>query len=180
MSVGVEGGGFGVFAGVAATIGQNVAEKYGGTLEERKRKHFETLHQVPLGAVVIPITAGAGVFQMNDILMPKAGYMWSIRRLTLSGFSAGTAVAYKGGAVVGGAYTGGGDPFPFSAAGTLTLGRGEGLLDQGDALVIVCGVQPASSGGGGTAITLNSGSPGVLLSGAADCFERWYLPEYLG
>lgn len=164
---------FGLFAGTQQAIADQVADTRG---MEPARRLFETLHQVPVGAVQVPITGGAGVFQMNDLLMPKAGYMWGIRRLTASGYSAGSVVAYKGGAVVGGAYVPGGDPFPFSAAGALTLGRGELLLDQGDALIIVCG----TSVPGGTAITLISGFGGVQINGAADCFERWLLPEYLG
>jgi hypothetical protein len=162
------GGGFGMFAGVATAIGQRAADSIGNG-SERKRKYLETIHQIPLGMIVVPISGGNGVFQMNDLLMPKAGYMWSVRRLTASGYTAGAVVAYKGGAVVGGAYTGWGDPFPFSAAGSATIGRGELLLDQGDPLVIVC-----------TGITLAANQPGVLISGAADCFERWYLPEYIG
>jgi hypothetical protein len=164
------GGGFGVFAGAMAQIGQRAADKYGGmTHSERIRKHMENLHQVPIGAIQVPITGGIGAFQMNDLLSVRAGYMWSVRRLTASGYTAGSVIAYKGGAVVGGTYTGGGDPFPFSAAGSATIGRAELLLDQGDALIIVC-----------TGITLSAGFAGVQINGAADCFERWYLPHYLG
>jgi hypothetical protein len=165
-----DGGGFGMFAGVAATIGRNVADRYDSSngSEEHRRK-FETLHQIPIGAIQVPITAGAGVFQMNDMLMPKAGYMWSVRRLTASGYTAGAVTVFKGGAIVGGAYTGGGDPVsPFAAAATNTFGRGEVLLDQGDALIVVC-----------TGITLSAGFAGVQINGAADCFERWMLPRYL-
>jgi hypothetical protein len=167
----VTSSGFGVFAGVAATIGRNIADRYDNAGEggDRSRKHLETLHQVPIGAIQVPITASAGVFQMNDLLMPKAGYMWSVRRLTASGYTAGSVTVFKGGAIVGGAYTGGGDPFPFSAAGAATIGRAELLLDQGDALIVVC-----------TGITLAAGFAGVQINGAADCFERWYLPHYLG
>jgi hypothetical protein len=162
------GGGFGVFAGAAATMGQRAAEQY-ADWKNNPRANFEVIHQVPIGAIQVPITAGAGVFQMNDLLMPKAGYMWAVRRLTASGYTAGSVIAYKGGAVVGGAYTGGGDPFPFSAAGSATIGRAELLLDQGDPLIIVC-----------TGITLDATHAGVQINGAADCFERWYLPHYLG
>jgi hypothetical protein len=168
----VTGGGFGVFAGAAAMIGsrhRNGMSEAGGAEDEKTRRHIETLHQVPIGVLQVPLTGGNGAFQLNDILMPKAGYMWSVRRLTASGYTAGAVVAYKGGAVVGGTYTGGGDPFPFSAAGAATIGRAELLLDQGDALVIVC-----------TGITLSTGYAGVQINGAADCFERWYLPHYLG
>jgi hypothetical protein len=161
------GGGFGVAAAAVAQIGRNATA---GMEDGRERARlFERLHQIPIGAIQVPISGGTGVYQMNDLLMPKAGYMWCIRRLTASGYTAGSVIAYKGGVVVGGAYSGGGDPFPFSAAGAATIGRGELLLDQGDALVIVC-----------SGITLSSGFAGVQINGAADCFERWLLPEYLG
>jgi hypothetical protein len=125
---------------------------------------------VPVGSVVVPVSGGNGVYQMNDLLMPKAGFMWSVRRLTASGYTAGAVTVWKGGMVVGGAYTGWGDPVaPFSQAATLTFGRGELLLDAGDALVVVC-----------TGITLSAGQPGVQINGAADCFDKWLLPDYLG
>jgi hypothetical protein len=161
-----EGGGFGVAAGAVALMSGRMAPP---APEDRACSQWQQAHQIPIGAIQVPITGGNGAFQMNDLLMPKAGYMWCIRRLTASGYTAGSVVAYKGGMVVGGTYTGGGDPFPFSAAGAATIGRGELLLDQGDALVIVC-----------TGITLATGFAGVQINGAADCFERWLLPRYLG
>jgi hypothetical protein len=165
------GTGFGVAAGAVATMGQRAAARHAAWLKDPDdtQRNFEILHQIPIGAIQVPITASNGVFQMNDLLMPKAGYMWSIRNLAASGYTAGSVVAYKGGMVVGGAYTGGGHPFPFSAAGTATIGRAELTLDQGDALIIVC-----------TGITLVAGFAGVQINGTADCFERWYLPHYLG
>jgi hypothetical protein len=164
-----EGGGFGVAAVAVAAMGRTMQGGRDPDDPQRARL-FGQLHQVPIGMINVPIAAGAGVFQMNDLLMPKAGFMWSIRRITASGYTAGQVTVFKGGAIVGGAYTGGGDPIaPFPAAGTSTIGRGEGLLDQGDPLIVVC-----------TGITLAANQPGVLISGAADCFERWLLPEYLG
>jgi hypothetical protein len=161
-------GGFGVFASVAATMAKAAQHRYTDS-NDRRTQLFQRMHQVPIGAIQVPIAGGAGVFQMNDLLMPKAGYMWSVRALTASGYSAGSVIVYKGGMIVGGAYTGGGDPrSPFAAAATNTFGRGEFLLDQGDALIVVC-----------SGITLNANQPGVQINGAADCFERWLLPEYL-
>lgn len=163
-----QGGGFGVFASVAGTMARAAQHRFTDS-NDRRTQLFQRMHQVPIGAIQVPISAGSGVFQMNDLLMPKAGYMWSVRALTASGYSAGSVIVYKGGMVVGGAYTGGGDPrAPFAAAATSTFGRGEFLLDQGDALIVVC-----------TSITLNANQPGVQINGAADCFERWLLPEYL-
>jgi len=165
-----EGGGFGIAAGAVASMGRAMSGDMPDAEGDRRSRLFERLHQVPIGAIQVPITAGAGAFQMNDLLMPKAGYMWSVRRLTASGYSAGTVVVYKGGFVSGGVYSGGGEPLvPFAAAGTTSLGRGAGLLDQGDPLIVVC-----------TGITLVAGFAGVQINGAADMFERWLLPEYLG
>jgi hypothetical protein len=164
-----------VFAGLSTHLGQVAdllaeSNRMTASQQHRRERLFEQLHQVPIGAIQVPITAGAGAYQMADQLSPKAGYMWSIRRLTASGYTAGTVIAYKNGSVVGGAYTGGGDPMlPFASAGTFTFGRGEVLLDQNDQLILVC-----------TGITLASGYGGVQLNGAADNFERWLLPDYLG
>ena len=164
-----EGGGFGVAAGAVLAMGRQLAGGRDAEGQARARA-FERLHQVPIGAVQVPLTAGAGAYQMADLLSPKAGFMWGVRRLTASGVTAGTVVAYKNGSVVGGVYTGGGEPVvPFAAAGTETIGRGEVILDQNDQLVIVC-----------TGITLAAGFAGVQINGAADCFERWLLPEYMG
>lgn len=162
-----EGGGFGV---AAAAVLQMSRQARPATEDRARARLFEQLHQVPIGAVQVPLTAGAGAYQMADLLSPKAGYMWGVRRITASGYTAGSVVVYKNGAVVGGAYTGGGEPIaPFAAAATLTIGRGEAILDQNDQLIIVC-----------TGITLAAGFAGVQINGAADCFERWLLPDYMG
>lgn len=171
-----EGGGFGVFAGAMTAMRTKHAENIDRGASGRAQTEWQDIHQVPIGAIQVPISSGSGVFQINDLLMPKAGFMWSIRRLTASGYTAGTVVVYKGGMVVGGTYTGGGDPFPFSAAGSATIGRAELLLDQGDSLVVVCGTAVP----GGVAITLATGFSGVQINGAADCFQRHLLPVYLG
>lgn len=112
------------------------------------------LQQVPLTA---PQANAAGVIDSPDLLAVKTGYFWSVRRLTLSGFTAGTAVVYLNGV--------GGEPVvPFAAAATYTFGRGELLMHPGDRLVVQA-----------TGITGY-----VQLNGAADCFLAWYLPWYIG
>jgi hypothetical protein len=87
-----EGGGFGVAAAAVLQIGRQSAGAM-GTPGDRQRM-WDQLHQIPLGAIQVPITAGAGVYQMNDLLMPKAGYMWGIRRLVASGYTAGSVIVY--------------------------------------------------------------------------------------
>jgi hypothetical protein len=164
------GGGFGVAAGAVGMMAQAPAPRS----HDDGNRRFARLHQVPIGPCAIPISGGAGVLQLNDLLSVRAGFMWSIRRATTSGYTAGTVALYKGGFVTGtganAVYSGGGEPIlPFAAAGVYTVGRGEGLLDQGDALIAVA-----------TGITLSAGYTWVQLNGAADCFEREFLPQYLG
>jgi hypothetical protein len=155
-----------VFASLGAQLGRVAAMME--NRESRRAKLFEQLHQVPIAPPQIPLSGGTGALQMADLLSPKAGYMWSVRRLTASGFTAGTVMVYKNGYVDGapGTQTAvGGEPvLPFAQAGVATIGRGELLLDQNDQLIIIA-----------TGIT---GS--VQINGAADNFERWLLPEYLG
>lgn len=123
----------------------------------RKNAALSTvIRQVPLTAPQMTLAGGAGVIDYPDTLKAKTGYYWSIRRLTLTGFTAGSASVklndQNGELLV---------PYPVAAANT--FGRGEILLHPDDRLVITA-----------TGIT-----GFVQLNGAADCFESWYLPEYL-
>ena len=160
----MNGGGFGVAAALDVISGGSLARNG----HSRDRSLYMDSHQIPF-VFQIPISGGSGVYQMNDFLMPKAGYIWSIRYMAASGYSAGTVVAYNGGVIVGGAYVGTGAPFPFSAAGTATIGRGELVLNAGDALVFTA-----------TGVTLSTGYAGVQVNGVADCFLRELLPRYIG
>lgn len=164
-----DGPGFdlGIFAQIGASLGQ-VASMMRDR-EDRRTALFRQLHQVPIGPQIIPITASAGNLDQVEAFGPKAGYMWSVRRLTTSGYSAGSVAGYKNGTITGGALAGGEPVAPFPAAGVLTFGRGELLLDQNDILIFAA-----------TGVTLNANAPGIQVNGAADNFERWLLPDYLG
>lgn len=141
-----------VIAGIHAALGA-VADTLGQETRWRQRCS-QAIRQVPLAA---PWADSAGVIDYPDSLQAKTGYFWSVRRLTLSGFTAGTAVVYINGL--------NGEPaVPFQQAATYTFGRGELLLHPGDRLVVQA-----------TGITGY-----VQLNGAADCLETWYLPYYLG
>jgi hypothetical protein len=119
-----------------------------------RQRQAEVIRQIPITA---PQANAAGIIDSPDLLAVKTGYCWGIRRLTLSGFTAGTAVIYNSSVV--------GEPLvPFSQAATYTFGRGEMLLKPGDRLVV------AASNITGY----------VQLNGVADCFEQWYLPKYIG
>jgi hypothetical protein len=122
-----------------------------------RQRQAQVIRQVPIKP---PQANAAGVIDVPQAMSAPTGYYWGIRRLTLSGFTAGSAVIYLNG--LGGATVG--EPIPFDQAGMFTFGRGELLLHPGDRLVVNA-----------------TGTNGyVQLDGAADCFEQWYLPYYLG
>jgi hypothetical protein len=119
-----------------------------------RQQQAQVIRQIPITA---PQANAAGIIDVPDLLAVKTGYFWGVRRLTLSGFTAGTAVVYLNSIL--------GEPVaPFSQAGTATFGRGELLMHPGDRLVVAA-----------TGITGY-----VQLNGAADCAELWYLPYYIG
>lgn len=147
MSAGLE-----VDASLAVQLGR-VADAL--ELAERWRvKCMGALQQVPIASEQV---SGDGTIDQPDALMAKTGYMWSVRRLTCYGFTAGSVTVYKNIA--------GGEPVaPYPAAAVFTFGRGELLLKPGERLIAV-----------GTGITGT-----FQLWGDADCFEQWYLPHYIG
>ena len=120
-----------------------------------RQKIALAIRQVPFAGAVT-LSAGAGTDDQPDKLQAKTGYIWSVRRITAQGFSAGTVTAYRNSAA--------GEPvMPFPVPAVNTLGRGELLLMPGDRLVW------SATGITGT----------VSYWGVADCFEAWYLPYYL-
>lgn len=117
---------------------------------------MQAMRQVPFYGS-ITLSGGAGTDDQPDKLQPKTGYVWSIRRITAQGYSAGTVTAYLNS-------TNGEPVMPFPAAAVNTLGRGELLVQSGERLVW-----------GATGITGT-----VTYWGRADCMEQWLLPFYLG
>jgi hypothetical protein len=125
--------------------------------EHHRQKKAQAIRQIPLAANQAALTAGAGTIDDPAQLRCPTGYYMGIRRLTLSGFTAGTAVVYLNS-------TSGEPAVPFGQAGSSTFGKGQLLLHPGDRLVVSA-----------------TGITGVVqLNGAADLLESWYLPYYLG
>lgn len=108
-------------------------------------------------AGAITLTAGAGTLQDFQRFGCPQGYYWSVRRLTAQGFTAGTVTAYRDSTT--------GEPLmPFPVAAVNTIGKGEMVLAPMSQLVF-----------GATGITGT-----VTVWGAADQFEQWLLPWYMG
>ena len=105
----------------------------------------------------VTLSSGAGTDDQPDKLTAKTGFIWSVRRITANGWTAGSVTAYRNSSI--------GEPvMPFPTPAVNTIGRGELLLMPGDRIVW-----------GATTITGT-----VSYSGVADCFESWLLPFYLG
>ena len=140
---------------------------------DARNRLYRNMHQVPIAAPLIVITSGAGVLTTaTDLLGPNTGFHWSVRRLNLSGYTAGNVTVYRNATqtnfTAGSVAVTGEILLPPSPAGTFTFGRGEVLLEPDDSLIF------AASG-----ITLAAGSAGVSVIGSADQFESWLLPDYL-
>lgn len=121
-----------------------------GAIHDRVMKHpKEVVYQTPLA---FQFTANGTNIELD--LYPTRGNCWSIRRLTVFGFTAGTVNVYFD-AIEPVA------PFPVPAVNT--YGRGELLLMPGQRLT----ANVAGLAGTG------------LLFGVADEFPHWYLSEYL-
>ena len=121
-----------------------------------RQKIAQAVTQVPF-AGTITLSGGAGTDDQPDKLQAKTGFIWSVRRITAQGFSAGTVTVYRNSAL--------GEPvMPFPVPAVNTIGRGELLLMPGDRMVW-----------GAATITGT-----VSYWGVADCFESWYLPFYIG
>lgn len=119
-----------------------------------RNKMKQDVYTVTIVPQVVPLVSGAGTLDDAPLLGPVHGFRWSIRRLTLWGYSAGTATAYINNV----------EPIPFSAQGMQTFGRSELCLFSGDRLTVQA-----------TGIT---GS--VTLYGSADVVAEWYWPYYIG
>jgi hypothetical protein len=122
-----------------------------------RQRCAQAIVQIPFGGM-ISLSGGSGAStHARDKEQAKTGYIWSIRRITANGWTAGQVTAYRNSIL--------GEPvMPFPVPAVNTIGRGELLLMPGDAL------EWNATGITGT----------VQYWGVADCFESWYLPFYIG
>lgn len=143
---------------IGAEIEINLTEETSKS-SQRKQHHdklSQEIYQQPFTPLQIPLVAGGGTLDLPGQLSPQRGFMWCVRRLTLSGYTAGSVVPWI-------------DDFepillPNSgAAQTVFIGKAEWLLDSGQRLKFI------ASGITGT----------VQVNGAADVFPRNLLPIYL-
>lgn len=143
-----------------AQLGQKVDK-----MEDWWEKHSDIVYQTPIVAQITGTTATLNPANPNDGVAPgtgnlstDAGTCWSVRRLSLVGYTAGTVTAYINGLEPVQAWTFGTTVNPFNY-----YPKGGLLLQPGDRLTL------SASAVTGTA----------QLFGTADTFPYWYLRRYL-
>jgi hypothetical protein len=141
---------------LTAAVGDLVTE-----LRASRGRHRDPvpLQQVPLACPQFA-GGGSGGLDYPDNLKAKTGYYWAVRRLALTGWSAGSVIVYVNGTVAAP-----GEPVALCPVpAVLTYGRGELLLNPDDRLIVVA-----------------TGITGVVqLNGRADCFPVRLLASYMG
>ena len=160
------------FGDAARTIRGNGSSEGSLPLDDPRSRLYRRMHQVPIAPpLLIPVSGSAVLATATDLLGPNTGYHWSVRRLNLSGYTAGNVTVYRNATQTGygaAAAVVGEILMPPSPAGTFTFGRGEMLLEPDDSMVLFA-----------SGITLTAGQQGITVIGTADQFESWLLPDYL-
>lgn len=127
--------------------------------QQHRQKIMQAIRQLPLIAPQAVTVNGVLGIDSPDNLKAKTGWYWDIKRLTLTGWSAGTVTVYLNGAL-----SAPGEPIEFFATpGRQVYGKGHQLMHPDDRLIVI-----------GTGIT-----GFVQLNGAVTAVEAWYLPQYL-
>jgi hypothetical protein len=127
-------------------------------MERSERWRVRCAGAIQQSPPVSAVPDGNGLIDQPDLFTARTGYIWSIRRLTCAGFSAGTVTFYKNAL--------GGEPVaPFPEAAVFTYSKGQLVLQPGERLV-----GDASSA---------TGSPQVQVWVTADVMESWYFPYYI-
>lgn len=143
-------------------IGPLIVELAGkvNDLHKAWTKRGEVVFQAPLygqlAAGSYPSNDGAN--STNSNLSTDRGLVYSVRRLSATGFTAGTVIAYINAIEPIATWV-----FGAAADPTRVYAKGAMLLQPGDRITL-----------GGTGIT---GQANIF--GVADAFPTWYLPEYL-
>jgi hypothetical protein len=144
-----------------AKLGQKVDD-----LRDYWERYSDVVYQTPLTAQVTGTTATANPSNPNDganttnsnSLGPDSGTCWSVRRLSIIGYTAGTVTLYINALEPVAQWIFGTTPNPF-----FQYSKGSILLQPGDRLTL-----------GATGVTGTA-----LLFGVTDTFPYWYLRKYL-
>lgn len=148
------GAGIGLgLAGGLSSASPPAAERKPNADQQRARKDvlWEDVHVAP----IVGALGANGTLDQPDMYGPKEGYWWDLRRLTVSGFTAGTVDVYRN--TVNGVVL-----YSFSAAGEKTWSKQQFLGPRDRLIFVVSGL---------------TGS--VQIDGQAMEVSAQYMPVYL-
>jgi hypothetical protein len=122
-----EGGiGFDFSAQVSASIG-SLAEEMKAWRSDRQRL-AQAVHPFVIPGIPLSLATGAGTLNQPNIMSPRTGKFWDIRRISCTGYSAGTVTCYLNS-------TSGDIIALFASAGVLLNGKAQLLIGANDLLV---------------------------------------------
>jgi hypothetical protein len=123
----------GISAQLCASIDSLTAEM--AAQRAQRDRLVQQIHMFTVPAKQMSLTTGAGVLQSREHFGPRTGQCWDVRRLTASGFTAGTVNCYLNGVIQGSTVYSNDQVVGFPVAGTQTLGKAQLLLQANDHLV---------------------------------------------
>jgi hypothetical protein len=118
--------GFDFAAGLQASIG-SLADELKAWRSERQRT-AQAIHLFTLSGMPISLTASAGTLDQPNLLGPRTGHFWDIRRISCTGYTVGTVTVYLNS-------TSGDIVAVFSTAGVLLNGKAQLMLGANDRLI---------------------------------------------
>jgi hypothetical protein len=123
-----DGGGiaFDFSAGLQASIG-SLTEQLKAWRSDRLRL-AQAVHPFVIPGIPLSLTTGAGTLNQPNIMSPRTGRFWDIRRISCTGYTAGTVTCYLNS-------TSGDIVALFSTAGVLLNGKAQLLIGANDLLV---------------------------------------------
>jgi hypothetical protein len=115
-----------VLAGLSLSLGK-VADQL-AKQANRQEQFIQALHLIE---VPVPqITAASGTVDQPELLGPKTGKVWDVKRITAATFTAGTVSLYSGGVQTDQQLM-----YVFSQSGTLWFGSNQLMLQAGQRLM---------------------------------------------
>jgi hypothetical protein len=126
----------GMFASLHNHLGR-IAGNLPDPRRERMRRS-QSVWSVTIDPVPVPLTSGAGVLDLPQLLGPGRGRNWAVHTISATGFTAGTVSGWVNVPVIASGVPAGALRAPFTAAGVLNFGKGQLNLRGGqDRLVFI-------------------------------------------
>jgi hypothetical protein len=113
-------------AGLQASIGSLTDEMK--AWRSGRQRLAQAVHPFVIPGIPLSLSTGAGTLNQPNILSPRTGKFWDIRRISCTGYTAGTVTCYLNS-------TSGDIVALFASAGVLLNGKAQLLIGANDLLV---------------------------------------------